>query len=730
MIFSVAGNRSTSKSEDHCECHPRTVFTAGTLRMSRLSTKLSRKIKKGIFGIDSHYLLNDFHLTCNTWPPNLTNSDACIEKRQHNGSTKRREIRLMLRRIINSLTSRPALLSRANGQRTIDLIRSKLPRLEPFSDQELLQESLTLQYSARSGKATDALLVDAFTLASEATRRVHSMVPYDVQFLGGINLCHHTIIEMATGEGKTLTALLPLFLRAIEGKGVLLATSNDYLAARDAEFAQPVFKMLGLTVGSVTENDEDNNRRKAYACDVTYGTAVQFGFDFLRDRAKRRFNHLTKPAEPELPVGRGRLFAILADEADSLLIDEAATPLLIAGASPPVSQEKQDAYQWAAKHAPDCQKGVHYLYNENDKKAELNSFGKQWIHERLPKTDQQQPESQLSLIDYYDFIERAINVERDLLRDRNYIISDSEVQLVDEGTGRVGKGREWSDGIQQAVQAKENLPITLPSGHLAKVTVQSFFLAFEHVSGMTGTARQAQNELWSNYKLKIREIPTRLPNRRLELPSTAYPTFEPWLEAIFDECKTMQQAGRSTLIGTRNVAHSEMISRHLTSQGMDNQLLNARLDKVEAEIIAKAGQPGRVTVATNMAGRGTDIDLHQEVEDAGGLHVILAGIHPSERVDRQLIGRAGRQGDPGSYRRMLCLQDDLLEDAFAEQAEKIRQESLARFSQSACLELFAKAQRTIARRNRISRKAMFEEDKKNLRYLHQAGLDPLLDIPG
>jgi len=559
------------------------------------------------------------------------------------------------------------------------------------------------------------------------------MVPYDVQFLGGINLCRHTIVEMATGEGKTLTALLPLFLRAIEGKGVLLATSNDYLAARDAEFAQPVFKMLGLTVGSVTENDQDDARRRAYACDVTYGTAVQFGFDFLRDRAKRRFNHQTKPVEPELPVGRGRLFAILADEADSLLIDEAATPLLIAGAAPPVSQEKQDAYQWAAKYAPECEEEVHYLYNKNDKKAELNPFGKQWIHQRLPKpnqSDQQQTESQLSLIDYYDFIERAINVERDFLRGRNYIISDSEVLLVDEGTGRVGKGREWSDGIQQAVQAKENLPITLPSGHLAKVTVQSFFLAFEHVSGMTGTAKQAQGELWANYKLKIREIPTRLGNRRLELASTAYPTFEPWLDAIFDECQTMQQAGRSILIGARNVTHSEMISRHLDSRGMANQLLNARLDEVEAEIIGQAGQPGRVTVATNMAGRGTDIDLHKEVKQAGGLHVILAGIHPSERIDRQLIGRAGRQGDPGSFRRMLCLQDDLLDEAFVDQAQRIRKELQAKFSQDDCLELFAKAQRTIAAANRVSRKAMFLEDKKNLRYLHQAGLDPLLDIPG
>ena len=625
-----------------------------------------------------------------------------------------------------------SLLSSRSGARELTLIREKIPALEKLSDRQLKQESRTLQYAARSGKPMKDLLPDAFALVSEATRRAHKMVPYDVQLLGGINLCGRTIVEMATGEGKTLTALLPLYLRALYGNGVLLATSNDYLASRDAEFAVPPFTMLGLTVGVVTETNADDQRRAAYACDVTYGTAVQFGFDFLRDRAKLRFNKNTKPADPDLPVTRGRLFAILADEADSLLIDDAATPLLIAGASPPVSPEKQEAFLWAAELATQCQQDVHYRYKKVEKKSELLAAGKQLVHQRLPKpTGPESIESGLSLIDYYDFLERAINVQRDILRDRNYIVQDDEVVLVDEGTGRVGKGREWSDGIQQAVQAKEKLPITLPSGHLAKVTVQSFFLAFEHLSGMTGTAKQAQAELKGNYKLNIREIPTRLESKRIELPSTAFPAFQQWLEAIHEECVTMQQAGRSTLIGARNVAHSEMISQYLTEQGTDNQLLNARLDSVEAEIIGQAGQVGRVTVATNMAGRGTDIELHQEVKQAGGLHVIIAGIHPSKRIDRQLIGRAGRQGDPGSYRRILCLEDDLLDEAFsAEEAQAIRRSMQAEFSVPDCLTLFEKAQKMIASRNRTSRKSMFNSEKKNLRFLFQAGLDPLLDIPG
>ena len=636
----------------------------------------------------------------------------------------------IFQRILNNSVASRLAPSLAVSQ--LQLIRRKLKPLEKLSDQEITRASLTLQYASRSGKPLKSLLPDAFALTSEVTRRVYSMVPYDVQLLGGIHLCDRTIVEMATGEGKTLTAILPLYLRALAGKGVLLATSNDYLAARDAEFGAPVFKMLGMQIGAVTESDTDDQRRAAYACDATYGTAVQFGFEFLRDRAKRRFNQRTKPTNPDQPVTRGRLFAILADEADSLLIDDAATPLLIAGAAPPVSLEKQDAFLWAAKLAPKCEEHVHYRYKKIEKKSQLTALGKQWVHQRLPKPSQSPAEGTgLSLIDYHDFVERAINVERDLLRDRNYIVQDSEVVLVDEGTGRVGKGREWSDGIQQAVQAKENLPITLPSGHLAKVTVQSFFLAFEHLAGMTGTAKQAQQELKSNYKLRIREIPTRLANKRFELPPTAYPQFQPWLEAIHAECAAMQQAGRSILIGARNVAHSEMIARYLTEQGIENQLLNARFDAVEAEIVGQAGQIGRVTVATNMAGRGTDIDLHKDVKKAGGLHVVLAGIHSSKRADRQLIGRAGRQGDPGSYRRMLCLQDDLLDDAFsADKAAQYRKTLQANFSIPVCLALFEKAQRTIGQRGRVARKSMFLSEKKQLRYLHQAGLDPLLDLPG
>ena len=613
-------------------------------------------------------------------------------------------------------------------------IHRQRQRLADHSARELRQASRSLQFAIRAGQSPRARLADAFALVSESIRRTYDMVPYDVQYLGAINLCGRTIVEMATGEGKTLTALMPLYLQALAGKGAWLATANDYLAARDAEFAQPVFELLGLSVGSVVEATEDDQRRQAYLCDVTYGTAVQFGFDFLRDRAKLRFNTRSGSLKQQQPVGRGHLHSILVDEADSLLVDEAATPLLIAGAPPPLSQQQQELYHWAARLAPACQEGHHYRYKKIDKQVELTPRGREWAHQQIPPQldhTQEYDNEPISLIDYYDFVQRAINVERDFLRGRNYIVSGTEVLLVDEGTGRVGKGRQWSEGIQQAVQAKEKLPITLPSGHLAKVTLQSFFLTFQHLSGMTGTTSQAADELQAIYRLGIQEIPTRLPTNREEYPNQAFPDFPSWLAAIGAECQAMRQAGRCVLIGARNVTHSERISDYLEKQGFSHQLLNARHDAAEAEIIGQAGQPGRITVATNMAGRGTDIRLHEEVRHAGGLHVVLAGIHPSRRIDRQLIGRSGRQGDPGSYRRILCLEDDLLDEAFqAEHAEEIRRTMRQRFLPADCFRLFNQAQQILTQRNQASRRAMFHDDKKNLRYLYRAGFDPLLDLPG
>ena len=611
--------------------------------------------------------------------------------------------------------------------RTLRRIRRQMQTLAPLGDDDLRDAHRELVFRAKSGPRGGGLTIEAFALIGETIRRTLGMTLYDVQLLGGLGLCQRAVVEMATGEGKTLTAIAPLYVRALDGRGALLATSNSYLAGRDAEFARPVFEFLGMSVGSVGDDDEDEPRRAAYRCDVTYGTAVQFGFDFLRDRAKRRFNALPGNAsERETPVQRDRLYSILVDEADSLLIDEAATPMLIAGTPPPMSDQRKRAFYWAADLVSRLEEGRDYGWIEAEKRWTLTAAGRTVVHRSLPAV--RGPE--LSLVDYFEFVERAIGVAKDLLRDRNYILEGEEVGLVDEGTGRLGRGRQWSGGLQQAVQAKEGLPITLPTGHLAKVTAQSFFLAFEHLSGMTGTAAAARRELRRTYRLKIRSIPTRLATGRVEWPDLAAAGRDEWLALIDADCRRMVGRRRSGLVGTRNVADSEAVADYLSRNGVACELINARRDDLEAEIVGRAGQPGRVTVATNMAGRGTDIKLDPAVKRAGGLHVILAGIHSPSRVDRQLIGRSGRQGDPGSYRRIFCLEDDLLDKALTpDRAATVRRRLAGRFSVTACVKWFEAAQRVLSRREEASRRSMFVRDRTHLKTLRRAGLDPLLEVP-
>lgn len=666
---------------------------------------------------------------------------------------------------------------------TIRAIRKRQQSLMDFEDRQLLDESRNLQFSARTGTSEKKLRIPAFGLACEAIRRVHAMEPYDVQLMAGLYLGDSNIVEMATGEGKTLSLLAPLYARALPGKGVWLATANDYLAARDAEFGRPVFEMLGLSVAVVVDESTDEERRAAYQADVTYGTAVQFGFDFLKDRAKLR-KQQGNESNQSPPVGRGTLHAILVDEADSLLIDEASTPLVIASAPPPISAEKLRVYSDAARFAPDAIEGTHYVYKTFSKKCELTSLGRRWLHKLVvdrqkdltsaspvsvsaeatqsqavsrggsglvgsrttaddylqdsqnqagesgaPSNNEQRPKT-LSMVDYVEYMERAILVQRDFLRDRNYIVDGGEISLVDEGTGRVSKDRQVGDGVHQAIQAKEGLAVTNPSGHQARVTVQNLFLAFEHVAGMTGTGRQAAAEFRSVYKLRLRPIPTHRPNRRQEFSSLAFPDSQTWLSAIADECQQMIEQGRSVLLGVRNVSTSEQIADWLEECGLKFELLNARHHANEAEIVGQAGQPGHITIATNMAGRGTDIKLAPDVKENGGLHVVLAGLHAVRRIDRQLIGRAGRQGDPGSFRKMICLADDLLDEAFtAQEVQRHRRVLGTDFSADKCIRLFETAQHIISRRRKTSRKALFHQEKENLKQLFRGGMDPLLDCP-
>ncbi|MFN3191135.1 MAG: preprotein translocase subunit SecA [Aureliella sp.] len=608
---------------------------------------------------------------------------------------------------------------------SVSRIRRAAEQLRDWSDLDLENAARELQFEAPQ-RSRRQRFSTCFALVCEAIRRQYDIVPYDVQLQAGLALCDRQIVEMATGEGKTLTALFPLFVKAIDGQGMLLATANDYLANRDFEFGTPVLERLGIETGVVLDSSSDAQRRVAYQMDLTYGTASQFGFDFLRDRAKRKFNRLHPELADEQTVTRDSLYSILLDEADSLLVDDASTPLVISSSPPPIPPSQLQAFRWAAKLAPQATPQSDYEYSIQDQQIHLLPAGKRWVHSCL---NQLGAVDELSMVDCYEFVERAILVETKFKEGREYFINNSEILLVDQSTGRVGVGRQWSEGIHQAVQAKEGLPLTMPNGTLASISLQSFLLSYRHLSGMTGTAKQAHSELKSVYDLRVVEIP---PNRkclRKELPALCYRSNEEWLSSIRQECEQIIQKGRSVLIGTRSVKLSELVADSLKTAGLQYKLINARQDKEEASIVAEAGLPGRITVATNMAGRGTDIELHPDVAAAGGLHVIVAGIHESERIDRQLIGRAGRQGDPGSYRILISLEDDLLESAFAEEADSLRLQLNRRFSTSRCLKLFRSAQSKITSRRSIQRRSFFHRDKTTLRHLHGAGLDPLVDCP-
>ncbi|MEM8735453.1 MAG: preprotein translocase subunit SecA, partial [Planctomycetota bacterium] len=538
-------------------------------------------------------------------------------------------------------------------QPSVSQIRRAANQLREHSDLELENAARELSYGAIRSSRRERLAT-CFGLVSEVLRRQYDIIPYDVQLQAGLALCDRQIVEMATGEGKTLTALFPVFFRAIAGEGMLLATANDYLAQRDFEFGSPVLRRLGVRTGLIVDQSTDEQRRHAYEADLTYGTASQFGFDFLRDRAKRKFNRLHPEHPPEQTVTRDGLYGILLDEADSLLIDDASTPLVISSSPPQIPPSQLAAFEWAATLAPDAVSELHFEYSAKEQRVHLLAAGKRWIHSQLEHLSSRRD---MSLIDCYEFAERAILVETTFQEGREYFISGDDISLVDQSTGRVGVGRQWSEGIHQAVQAKENLPLTMPNGTLASISLQGLLLSYRHLSGMTGTAKQARSELKSVYGLRVVEVPPNRKCQRVELPPRCFKSNEEWLDRMQRECQGMIQSGRSVLIGTRSLRLSELVARTLKLAGLEHKLINARQDQEEANVVADAGLPGRITVATNMAGRGTDIQLHADVAAAGGLHVIVAGIHESKRIDRQLIGRAGRQGDPGSYRIFLSLED-------------------------------------------------------------------------
>ena len=610
--------------------------------------------------------------------------------------------------------------------RRIDAMK---PSLEHATDAQLREKSLELKFLAKSGEPVEKLVAPAFAIVQEAAFRTLGMRHFEVQLIAGINLVSKCVVEMATGEGKTLTAALPLYLYGLFGKGAQLATANDYLASRDATEMRPVFELLGMSVGVVEHDDSDEQRMEAYARDVTYGTLAEFGFDFLRDRMKRR----AIDSNPELasqniksadthPVCR-RLHFILVDEADSIMIDDASTPLIIGAFSSKNANDKTRLYRWAAKHAPAARAKIDYRYIEHQKKAELTEQGRTWVRSIASTSDV----ADQATVDAYEYIERAIRVERDYVRDRNYVIKDNQATIVDENTGRLAIGRFWQDGLHQAIQAREGLEITMPTASAARLTVQSLVLSFPNRAGMTGTARPSRREFRKVYKMRVIRIPTRRPNARRKLPTVFRPDERSKMLAIRDSVLRLNQQGRPVLIGSRSVAKSELLSEVFHDAGVEHEVLNARHEASEAAIVARAGERGSVIISTSMAGRGTDIKLLPEVKQIGGLHVLITELNDSPRIDRQLIGRCGRQGDPGTFQYFLSLDDHVM-DVKNKTQRWARLVRLLPVVPSGFF--FQRAQSQINAKNLRNRLAMLHHEKRRLRDLRQAGLDPVLDVVG
>lgn len=594
--------------------------------------------------------------------------------------------------------------------------------LESTSDADLAAQAESLRYRAHSGEPLTSLVSEAYCLIVESARRQLGLRPYRVQILGGLALRSGFVAEMATGEGKTLAATMPLFLNALRGEPCHLATANDYLAERDANTMRPVFEALGLSTGFVSAGMAQDDRRAAYSCDITYGTAREFGFDFLRDQLALSDSDSGLNGFPRFPLSarsehsgcvQRRPFGFaLIDEADSLLIDEARTPLIISSQAGHAERDEK-LFRWAAQVASQFEADTHLQRPDDRSPFELTPAGVRLVRSiRKPREL-----NSLSLSEISDAVLRAAFVAATLSRDVDYIVEDNTtVLIVDEFTGRVARGRKWRNGVHQAVEAREQLPITPLTVHTARIAIPELFGLYDRFSGMTGTARSAAHEFWRLYGLRVCRIPTHLPSKRVMLPPRLTASAEDRWTQIAVEIERTRAAGRPVLIGTRTVAQSQQLAGLLYDRGIPHEILNALNHREEASIIAEAGTPERVTVATNMAGRGTDIRLRGDAESRGGLHVISAEPQSAARIDRQLAGRCGRQGDPGTFQPFYSRDDEVLKEAGGESSGN---ESL--------LTRIPKAQAAVERRHAQERSILLQSSSRQRQQLQSLGLDPWLD---
>ncbi len=601
----------------------------------------------------------------------------------------------------------------------VDKIEALDEKMQALSDAELKAKTDEFKKRLEEGETLDDLLVEAFAVVREAASRVLGMKHYRVQLIGGILLHQGRIPEMRTGEGKTLVSTLPAYLNALEGKGVHIVTVNDYLAKRDSEWMGQIHEFLGLKVGVILNGNKNDERREAYNCDITYVTNNELGFDYLRDNMVIYKEQL---------VQRDLHYAIV-DEVDSVLIDEARTPLIISGQS----GKSTDLYKMCDYLARRMKRGSSdmeiskmdaimgtqieedgdYLVNEKDKQVALTAQGvkevEQFFHiENFSDADN---------IDIQHNMIMALKAHALMFKDKDYVVKDDEVLIVDEFTGRIMPGRRFSDGLHQAIEAKENVKVKRESRTLATITFQNFFNKYKKKAGMTGTALTEEQEFREIYGMDVVEVPTNLPVQRIDHNDSVFKTKKEKLNAIINDVVECHSKGQPVLVGTINIDSSEELSRLLTKRGIQHKVLNAKFHELEAEIVAEAGQRGAVTIATNMAGRGTDIKLGEGVQELGGLKIIGTERHESRRIDNQLRGRSGRQGDPGESKFYLSLDDELMRLFGSEkvkavydalkipEGEEIQHGTITRFVE--------KAQKKIESNNFAIRKNLLEYDQVN-----------------
>ncbi|MBQ7833266.1 MAG: preprotein translocase subunit SecA [Lachnospiraceae bacterium] len=544
----------------------------------------------------------------------------------------------------------------------VDKIEEYRPAMQALSDEELRGKTAEFKKRYEEGETLDDLLPEAYAVVREAGKRVLNMEHYRVQLIGGVILHQGRIAEMRTGEGKTLVSTLPAYLNALEGKGVYVVTVNDYLAKRDAEWMGQIHEFLGLKVGVVLNSLKSDERREAYNCDITYVTNNELGFDYLRDNMVIYKEQL---------VLRPLHYAII-DEVDSVLIDEARTPLIISGQSGKSTRlyEACDILARQMKRGADLEEQSKmdillkieqvedgdFIVNEKDKTINLTASGVEKVENFFRIENLADPEN----LEIQHNIILALRAHNLMFKDRNYVVKDDQVLIVDEFTGRIMPGRRFSDGLHQAIEAKEHVKVKRESKTLATITFQNFFNKFDKKAGMTGTALTEEKEFRDIYGMDVIEIPTNRPVARIDMDDAVYKTKRGKLNAIVEAVDEAHRKGQPVLVGTITIEASEELSRLLRKKGIPHQVLNAKFHEMEAEIVAKAGQSGAVTIATNMAGRGTDIKLDDKAREAGGLKIIGTERHESRRIDNQLRGRAGRQGDPGESRFYISLEDDLM----------------------------------------------------------------------